>query len=472
MNQHYDLIAIGGGSGGLAAAETAAKFGKKAAVVDPGLLGGTCVNNGCVPKKVMWHAASLAHDIGHASDFGIAVSQADINWKKLVEGRNNYISNINKYWGNYVVESGIDHIKGTARFINNHTLEVNGQQLTADHIVLSTGSQPIVPRLPGAELGITSDDFFELNQRPEKVAVIGGGYIGVELSGVLNALGSEVALIAMEDTILEQFDSVISETLMSEMEKQGIQLHTGLEVSGLEKTQDTIKVLCVGNNNVLEGFDMVIWAVGRKPKTQPLNLSATDIRLSSTGCIEVDDYQNTSVEHVYAIGDVTGKVPLTPVAIAAGRSLAARLFDNRSDLKVDYENVPTVVFSHPPVATIGLTENRARQVHGNDISVYETDFTPMRYALSEQGVKTAMKLVCHGDDEKIVGIHIIGDGADEMLQGFAVAVKMGARKSDLDSTIAIHPSSAEELVTMKVANKVVEEHHHSVDNGLEWQQAS
>jgi len=193
MNQHYDLIAIGGGSGGLAAAETAAKFGKKAAVVDPGLLGGTCVNNGCVPKKVMWHAASLAHDIGHASDFGIAVSQADINWKKLVEGRNNYISNINKYWGNYVVESGIDHIKGTARFINNHTLEVNGQQLTADHIVLSTGSQPIVPRLPGAELGITSDDFFELNQRPEKVAVIGGGYIGVELSGVLNALGSEVA---------------------------------------------------------------------------------------------------------------------------------------------------------------------------------------------------------------------------------------------------------------------------------------
>jgi len=270
----------------------------------------------------------------------------------------------------------------------------------------------------------------------------------------------------------EQFDSVISETLMSEMEKQGIQLHTGLEVSGLEKTQDTIKVLCVGNNNVLEGFDMVIWAVGRKPKTQPLNLSATDIRLSSTGCIEVDDYQNTSVEHVYAIGDVTGKVPLTPVAIAAGRSLAARLFDNRSDLKVDYENVPTVVFSHPPVATIGLTENRARQVHGNDISVYETDFTPMRYALSEQGVKTAMKLVCHGDDEKIVGIHIIGDGADEMLQGFAVAVKMGARKSDLDSTIAIHPSSAEELVTMKVANKVVEEHHHSVDNGLEWQQAS
>lgn len=471
MKQHYDLIAIGGGSGGLAAAETAAKFGKKAAVVDPGLLGGTCVNNGCVPKKVMWHAASLAHDIEHAGDFGIAVSKSDINWKKLVEGRDNYISNINQYWGNYVEESGIDHIPGTAQFVDNSTLEVNGQHFSADHIVISTGSQPIVPRLPGAELGITSDDFFNLTRRPAKVAVIGGGYIGVELSGVLNALGSDVSLIALEETILEQFDSVISETLTSEMDKQGIKLYPGFEVTRLEDNEDGIRV--IGNHNdSLEGFDTVIWAVGRNAKTQALNLPATDIRMSSTGYIEVDEYQNTSIEHVYAIGDVTGKVPLTPVAIAAGRRLAARLFDDKPDLKVDYDNVPTVVFSHPPVATVGLTENRARQMHGKDISVYETDFTPMRYALSEDGVKTAMKLVCHGDDEKIVGIHIIGDGADEMLQGFAVAVKMGARKSDLDNTIAIHPSSAEELVTMKVANKIVNEHHHSVDNGLEWQQAS
>jgi len=471
MKQHYDLIAIGGGSGGLAAAETAAKFGKKAAVVDPGLLGGTCVNNGCVPKKVMWHAACLAHDVEHANDFGIPTVKSDINWKKLVAGRDNYISNINQYWGSYVDESGIDHLKGTARFVDNSTLEVNGQYLTADHIVISTGSQPIVPRLPGAELGITSDDFFKLSQRPGKVAVIGGGYIGVELSGVLNALGSDVTLIALEDMILEHFDSVISETLMAEMLKQGIKLHTGFEVTGLENNEDNIRV--IGNKtDTLEGFDTVIWAVGRNANTQPLNLPATDIKLSPSGYIEVDEYQNTSVEHVYAIGDVTGKVPLTPVAIAAGRRLAARLFDNRPDLKVDYENVPTVVFSHPPVATVGLTENRARQIHGKAISVYETDFTPMRYALSEHGVKTAMKLVCHGDDEKIIGIHIIGDGADEMLQGFAVALKMGARKSDLDNTIAIHPSSAEELVTMKVANKVVDEHHHSLDNGLEWQQAS
>jgi len=278
-------------------------------------------------------------------------------------------------------------------------------------------------------------------------------------------------MIALEDMILEHFDSVISETLMAEMLKQGIKLHTGFEVTGLENNEDNIRV--IGNKtDTLEGFDTVIWAVGRNANTQPLNLPATDIKLSPSGYIEVDEYQNTSVEHVYAIGDVTGKVPLTPVAIAAGRRLAARLFDNRPDLKVDYENVPTVVFSHPPVATVGLTENRARQIHGKAISVYETDFTPMRYALSEHGVKTAMKLVCHGDDEKIIGIHIIGDGADEMLQGFAVALKMGARKSDLDNTIAIHPSSAEELVTMKVANKVVDEHHHSLDNGLEWQQAS
>jgi glutathione-disulfide reductase len=470
MKKHYDLLAIGAGSGGLAVAEKASQLGKTVAVIDPNRLGGTCVNNGCVPKKVMWYAAITSHNIEHAGDFGFSVLKTGMDWNKLVTARDKYISNINQYWDGFVDERGIDHIQGTASFVDNKTIEVNGQHISADHIVISTGSQPIIPNLPGAELGITSDGFFQLQQQPCKVAVIGGGYIGVELSGVLQALGSEVSLIALEDRVMEQFDSIISDTLMTEMSGQGIKLYTSFEVSALYADETGINV-CAKDKTVLKGFDCVIWAVGRKANTQNLNLSATYINVSENGFIQVDDYQNSSVKNVYAIGDVTGKVPLTPVAIAAGRRLCERLFNGKTESKVDYENIPSVVFSHPPAAVVGLSESRARQVHGNDITVYETDFTPMRYALGRQKTTTAMKLVCQGVNEKVVGIHIVGDGADEMLQGFAVAVKMGACKSDFDNTIAIHPSSAEELVTMKTANKI-NEIHHGLDNGLEWQQAS
>jgi glutathione reductase (NADPH) len=468
METHYDLIAIGGGSGGLAVAEKAAQYGKRAAVIESSNLGGTCVNNGCVPKKVMWYAANLAHAADDANDFGIPTRRGATDWQKLVGGRQDYIARINGYWDSYIVDSGITRISGSARFVDAHTVEVGGQAYSAEHIVVATGGRPIVPPVPGAELGITSDGFFELAEQPRQVAIIGAGYIGVELAGMLRALGTEVTLVALEARVLETFDSMISDVLMQEMQEQGIALHMNSTVAGLARTEAGI-ALDASDGKRLDGFDTVIWAVGRAPNTSGLALHRAGVETRANGIVPTDEYQNTNVPGIYAIGDITGRAALTPVAIAAGRRLAARLFDGQKDSKVDYANIPSVVFSHPPVGTVGLTEQQARARHGK-ITVYKTDFTPMRHALSARGVTTAMKLVCAGDAQRVVGIHLVGDNVDEMLQGFAVALKMGATKADLDSTIAIHPVSAEELVTMKLPEPEPAG-HHSVDSGVEWKEA-
>ena len=468
MNTHFDLIAIGGGSGGLAVAEKAAQYGRRVAVIEPAKMGGTCVNTGCVPKKVMWYAANLAHAVDAASDFGIPAQRGVTDWQKLVSGRNDYITNINRYWDGYVADSGITRIDGSARFVDARTVEVNGQHYSAAHIVIATGGHPIVPRVPGADLGITSDGFFALAEQPRRVAIIGAGYIGVELAGVLRALGSEVSLVSLEARVLEAFDDMISDVLMDEMHKQGIALHMGFQVAGLAKTGAGIAV-DANNGERLDGFDSVIWAVGRAPNTRGLALERAGVEVRANGIVPTDGYQNTNVPGIYAIGDITGRAALTPVAIAAGRRLAARLFGGQADSRVDYRNIPSAVFSHPPVATVGLTERQARE-RQHKVTVYQTDFTPMRHALSAHGVTTAMKLVCSGDDERIVGIHLIGDNVEEMMQGFAVAVQMGATKADFDSTIAIHPISAEELVTMKTP-QAAPLSHHCVDTGVEWKEA-
>jgi len=447
MNKHFDLIAIGGGSGGLAVAEKAAGFGKRVAVVEASKIGGTCVHSGCVPKKVMWYAANLAHAVDDAADFGIPARRGQTDWAKLIAGRKRYIGRINDYWNGHVADSGITRINGSARFIDASHIEVNGHVYSAEHIVVATGSHPIVPPVSGADLGITSDGFFALEKQPRKVAVIGGGYIGVELAGVLRALDSEVTLVAREERVLKAFDPLISEALMDEMRKQDIDLRLGFQVAGLARTDVGISFDAVTGER-LDGFDCVIWAVGRIPNTGALDLSAAGLEVRSDGTVPTDAYQNTTVAGIYAIGDVTGRKPLTPVAIAAGRRLADRLFGGKPESKIDYDNIPSVVFAHPPVATVGLTEEEARERYPK-VVVYKTEFTPMRYALSEHAAKTAMKLVCAGEEQRVVGIHLIGDNVDEMLQGFAVAVKMGATKADFDNTIAIHPVSAEELVTMK-----------------------
>ncbi len=449
MTKHYDLIAIGAGSGGLSAAERAALHGKRAAVVEVGRLGGTCVNVGCVPKKVMWNAASIASSLRDALDYGFDVLVNDFDWGQLVAARERYIGNINDWYRTYLADSSIDLIEGHARFVDRRTLQVGERRYSADHIVIAPGGTPLVPAIQGAEHGITSDGFFALQEQPRRVAIVGAGYIAVELAGLLNSLGSEVDLLLRRQHFLGNFDSMLRESLMEEMVNHGVNIMPNINVERVERGTDGRLALHCSGGHELSGFDTLIWAIGRVPNSADLNLAAAGLECDANGYIPTDEFQNTLAPGIYAVGDVTGRAQLTPVAIAAARRLGDRLFAGQHDRRLDYENIPTVVFSHPPMGTIGLSEEEARRLHGDAVKVYQTRFTPMYHAFTRHGSKTAMKLVCVGAQEKIVGCHIIGEGADEMLQGFAVAIKMGATKRDFDSTVAIHPTSAEELVTMR-----------------------
>lgn len=449
MPRHYDLIAIGAGSGGLSVAERAARYGAKCAVIESGPLGGTCVNVGCVPKKVMWFGAGLAHALEDAAGYGFTLGTWHFDWQTLKHGRDRYVHNINAWYHTYLADSNIDEINGRARFVDARTLEVGGETCTADHIVIATGGYPTVPDIPGAELGITSDGFFELEALPRRVAIVGAGYIAVELAGMLRALGSDVTLLLRGEHLLRGFDAMLRESLMEEMLGAGVNILAGTHVQALERdAAGALRIAC-SNGQRLEGYDQLIWAIGRTPATADLDLGAAGVVCDSEGYVPADAFEATNVPGIYAVGDVNGKVQLTPVAIAAARRLADRLFGGMKDRHLDYALIPTVVFSHPPIGTVGLTEEEARARHGDGVTIYSTRFTPMYHALSGRQEKTAMKLVTVGAQEKVVGCHIIGLGADEMLQGFAVAIRMGATKRDLDDTVAIHPTSAEELVTMR-----------------------
>ena len=443
MVTYYDMIAIGAGSGGLSAVERASEYGKKCAVIEMKTVGGTCVNVGCVPKKVMWYAANTAVTINNAPGFGFEIGSIDFSWQKLKQGRDNYIKGITTWYDGYLESLGIDYIKGFARLIDKNTVSVDGQKITADHIVLSPGSAPFVPNIEGGEFGITSDGFFELSDLPKKVAIVGGGFIAVELAGILNALGSDVTIIIRSNNLLNDFDAMVVDTLTKEYQKQGIAIITNTNISKLDHNGN---IYCKGE--VLIGFDEVIWAIGRSPLTNNIGLETIGVKTDSKGFIQTDKYQQTNIEGIYALGDATGRAALTPVAIAAGRRLSDRLFNDMNDRHLNYDNIPSVVFSHPPIGTVGLTEKQAREKF-EYIKIYQSSFTPMADALLKHQTQTALKLICTGDDEKVIGCHIIGEGADEMLQGFAVAIKMGATKSQLDDTVAIHPTSAEELVTLR-----------------------
>ena len=449
MTKHYDLIAIGGGSGGLSAAERAAEYGAKAAVVELGKLGGTCVNVGCVPKKVMWFASGIAETIKDAEGYGFDVTTNHFDWSKLVAGREGYIQGINDWYGNYLKDSNIDLLQGYGRFVDARTVEVDGEEYTADHIVIAPGGSPVIPAVEGAEHGITSDGFFALNAQPKRVAVVGAGYIAVELAGLLNGLGSEVSMLLRKDHFLSNFDAMLRETLMEEMVDAGVNIMPRVNIERVDKQADGTLTIHCQSGVTLEGYDCLLWAIGRAPLTSDLGLNNAGVEVNERGYIPTDKFQNTNVDGIYAVGDVTGRAQLTPVAVAAGRRLSDRLFNNMPDRHLDYENIPTVMFSHPPIGTIGLTEGQAREQHGDAVKVYQTRFTAMYHSLSPHQQKTAMKLICVGAEEKVVGCHIIGAGADEMLQGFAVAIKMGATKKDFDNTVAIHPTSAEELVTLR-----------------------
>lgn len=450
MTKHYDYLAIGGGSGGIASINRAAMHGQKCALIEAKELGGTCVNVGCVPKKIMWHAAQIAETIQlYGPDYGFDTTVNRFDWQTLVNNRTAYIDRIHNSYDNVLGKNQVDVIRGFAKFIDAHSVEVGGEIITADHILIATGGHPVQPTIPGAEYGIDSDGFFELEALPKRIAVIGAGYIAVELAGVVHALGAETHLFLRKDKPLRGFDPLLSDTLVEVMEKEGPQLHKNCEAEQVEKNRDGSLTIHF-KNGYQQTVDCLVWAIGRTPATDKLNLKAAGVILSDKGYIKVDKFQNTNVRGIYAVGDNTGAIELTPVAVAAGRRLSERLFNNKPNEHLDYTNVPTVVFSHPPIGTVGLSEPQAREQYGEDqVKVYNSSFTAMYTAVTQHRQPCKMKLVCVGKEEKIVGIHGIGYGMDEMLQGFAVALKMGATKTDFDNTVAIHPTSAEEFVTMR-----------------------
>ena len=448
MTEKYDFLVIGGGSGGLAAGQRAAEYGAKVAIVEAGRLGGTCVNVGCVPKKVMWTAATIAHHLHYADGYGFDIEVKKHDWSGFKARRDAYIERLNGIYARNLDNKNVEHIDGWAEFIANHEVKVGERVLSADKVLLAVGGKPWRPNIPGADLGIDSDDFFALEARPNKVAIIGSGYIAVELAGVLRGLGSEVDLFMRKDSVLRSFDEMLQKAVIESLQSSGIKMHFQCVPESLEKSAGALQ-LNIEGGTAFAGFNSIIWAVGRKPNVADLGLKNTNIETNSGNFIPVDDFQQTNVENVFAVGDVTGRAQLTPVAIAAGRRLSDRLFNGMPDRHLEYQMIPTVVFTHPPCGTVGLTEREARAEFGEAVKIYRTRFTPMYYALSEEKQFAEMKLIVTGEDEKVVGCHLFGEGSDEMLQGFAVAIRMGATKRDFDDTIAIHPTGAEELVTMR-----------------------
>ncbi|UTO06210.1 glutathione-disulfide reductase [Moraxella sp. FZLJ2107] len=451
MMKHYDYIAIGGGSGGIASINRAASYGKKCAIIEARHIGGTCVNVGCVPKKIMWHGAQLADAIAkHAPDYGFDVTVNGFDFATLVKNRQAYIERVHQSYQRGFDNNKVEVITGFAKFIDKNTVEVNGEQITADHILIATGGRPSRPDIEGSELGIDSDGFFELTALPKRIAVVGAGYIAVELAGVVNSLGADTQLLVRGDKPLRNFDADIVETLVKVMDKDGIELVTAASPSKLSKNDDGNITITLADGRTIE-TDCVVWAIGRDPATDGIGLDTVGVAMNDKGQIIVDEYQNTNIDGIYAVGDIiAGGIALTPVAVAAGRRLSERLFNNKPNEKLDYRLVPTVMFSHPPIGTIGMTEEQAVAYYGADqIKVYHSSFTPMYSAVTQHREPCRMKLVCLGSDEKIIGLHGIGFGVDEMIQGFAVAIKMGATKADFDNTVAIHPTGSEEFVTMR-----------------------
>ncbi|GAA5192565.1 glutathione-disulfide reductase [Ferrimonas gelatinilytica] len=451
MAQQFDYIVLGAGSGGIASANRAAMRGAKVLLIEAEHLGGTCVNVGCVPKKVMWFGAQVAEAIKlYGPDYGFDTTLNRFDWGKLIANREAYIERIHGGYNRGLDANGVTLVRGFGRFVDNKTVEVNGEHYTAPHILIATGGRPTIPAIPGAEHGIDSNGFFALTEQPKRVAVIGAGYIAVELAGVLHSLGSETHLLVRKHAPLRNFDPMITGTLSKLMAEEGPTLHTQSIPKELVKEEDGSLTLHLENGTSLN-IDCLIWAIGREPATDKINLEAAGVEADNRGYIPVDEYQNTNVEGIYTVGDImAGGIELTPVAVKAGRALSERLFGGQPEAKMDYALVPTVVFSHPPIGTIGLTEPQAQAEYGeSNVKVYTSSFAAMYTAVTAHRQATEMKLVCVGPEEKIVGLHGIGFGMDEILQGFAVAIKMGATKADFDATVALHPTSAEEFVTMR-----------------------
>jgi glutathione reductase (NADPH) len=456
--KHYDYLVIGGGSGGVASSRRAASYGAKTLIIEGKDIGGTCVNVGCVPKKVMWYASDVAKTITEAKEYGFDVDPKlanTFNWEYFKPKRDAYVHRLNGIYERNLAKEGVELLYGWAKFNKDGAVEVTKRDgttetFTADKILIATGGKPVQPTIPGAEHIIDSDGFFKLEKQPKRVAIVGAGYIGVEFAGFFHGLGTETHLLIRAETVLRKFDESIQNTITDHYVNIGVNVHKKTQVQSVEKLEDGSLKLQLDDGSTLE-VDQLIWTIGRR-SFLGLGLEDVGVEINSKDQIVVDEYQNTTTKNIFALGDVIGAVELTPVAIAAGRKLSNRLFgpEEFKDQKQDYANVPSVVFSHPEAGSIGLSEAEAKEKYGEDnLKIYKSRFTPMYYAMLEHKSPVSYKLICAGPEEKVVGLHLVGDSSAEILQGFGVAVKMGATKADFDSVVAIHPTSAEELVTLR-----------------------
>lgn len=447
MTHDFDLIVLGAGSAGLTVAQHAARYGAKVALFDPGAVGGTCVNRGCVPKKALWFAAQLAQAQALAVDYGFGLTPGRLDWGYFRGLRERYIEGIRQRYDVRLDDARVQRVHQGARFVAPDCVQTDaGERYRAPQIVIATGARPRHRDLPGFALGMVSDDVFDLPELPRRIGIVGGGYIAIEFACLLHALGCEVAMLARQ-RLLENFDAELTQALADRMLARGIRITRGADICGARGEPGAI-LLDDANGGAHGPFDAVLWATGRVPNTDRLGLAGIGVTCDAKGFVQTDAFQNTSVPGITALGDVTAHPALTPVAVSAGYALAERLFGGQPDACFDYRMIPTVVFAEPPLGMVGLTESQARAQYGDAVRVYSRRFTPLQFAVAGYDMPSVMKLVCTGDDERVLGMHVLGPGADEMLQGFAVAMRQGLSRHDLRSAVAIHPTSAEELLLL------------------------
>ena len=447
MAYDFDLYVIGAGSGGVRAARFAAGFGAKVAVAESRYLGGTCVNVGCVPKKLLVYGAHFAEDFEQASGFGWSLGEANFDWATLIANKDREINRLNGIYRNLLVNSGVTLHEGHARLVDAHQVEINGERFTARHILIATGGWPQIPEIPGREHAIGSNEAFFLKELPKRVLVVGGGYIAVEFAGIFHGLGAQTSLLYRGDLFLRGFDGSVRKHLQEELTKRGLDLQFNADIERIDKQADGSLKATLKDGRVLEA-DCVFYATGRRPMLDNLGLENTGVKLDERGFVAVDDLYQTAEPSILAIGDVIGRVQLTPVALAEGMAVARRLFKPEQYRPVDYANIATAVFSLPNIGTVGLTEEDARK-NGHNVQIFESRFRPMKLTLTDCQEKTLMKLVVDADTDKVLGCHMVGPDAGEIVQGLAIALKAGATKQHFDETIGVHPTAAEEFVTMR-----------------------
>jgi glutathione reductase (NADPH) len=446
MSQYdFDLFTIGAGSGGVRASRVSAGYGAKVAVAEERYLGGTCVNVGCIPKKLLVYASHFRDDFEDAAGFGWTVGNRRIDWATLIANKDKEIARLNTVYRKLLQDSGVTIIENHTKILDSHAVLVDGKKISAKYILVAVGSWPVVPKIPGAEHAITSNEAFYLPKLPRRVIIVGGGYIGVEFSGIFHGLGAEVTQLYRGPLFLRGFDDDCRKTLAEEMRKRGVDLRFSTDIERIEKVESELRATLT-DGTVLEA-DQILYATGRVPNTRSLGLEQAGVEIKENGAVMVDDFSKTTVDSVYAIGDCTDRIMLTPVAIAEGRAVAETLFNN-NPMKPNYLNVPSTVFSTPNIGTVGLTEEDARELH-KAIDVYRTSFRPLKHTLTGRDEKTMMKLIVDQATDKVLGCHLVGPDAGEIVQGLAIAMNCGATKAQFDATIGIHPTAAEEFVTMR-----------------------